>query len=319
MAKNSFLGHAPFLTLDSSDPASMAIHRNNKPAHFVNTLASELRLEGNAWMCALMECRIPKTFRTIPNTSLLCILVKPKLVNEEYGDKFLTREGWKANANPDIAEFNQLDIKEYPSFNTGFLPYYIPAGVYSTPRQISKQMETDINAMLQGSNMKIVSYERPDQTIAWQVFGGVMGVWSKNIATLSDYFGWKYDYIGTAVQGQEKRFGGVVDIDAVITDPVHMKPLESYSNVDVFCDAIATYSMGSQQVDHIATIPMNGVEEGETVVYTPSPHIYYPVSGNNMREIEVKVCRRNGELVNFMGGHSDRVSLKLHFKQQFLP
>jgi len=319
MAQNSFLGHAPFLTLDSSDPASIAIHRENKPAHFVNTLSTELRLEGNAWMCALMECRVPKTFRTISDPTQLFILVKPQSVSKGYETRFSNRVEMKDHYYQEFADFNKLEIYDYPPDSSGFLAYEIPTGVYSSPRQLAKNMEKELNNLLQGSNLKVISYERPNHTVAFRVFGGEMGIWSKKMTVLSDYFGWKSASYNESTFGDEPfKIAGVAHIDSVLTDPSLMQPLEPYSNVDVFCDAIATYSMGSQQVNHLATVPMHGVVKGETVVYTPSPHIYYPVSRNNMREIEVKVCRRNGELVNFMGGDSDRVSLKLHFKQQFL-
>lgn len=319
MAKNSVYGSAPYITLDSTDVSSKQIYKTNKPGHFKTILPSELKLEGTNWEVGLVWTRIPFTWRTISKPIQFGIIVKLynyKLMEHTH---FANRRPWLQSKDLFHKSVNSMNLEDYPSNMTGYIPYYFPAGFYPTRYAVGKQLADDINSMLKGTNITVHFFERPDNTYGFNVLGGQISIWTSEAWFLKDLFGLKYDHPQEATGGEPKendsKLFGIYNLEQAESDLKRTKTFEVYSGIEMYCNAVAPYAMGSSLVQHLTTISTSNVTPGESIVYHANPIIYYPVSNNYFNLLEVKLANRTGDLVEFFGGDSDQVTVQLHFRQ----
>ena len=310
MAKNSYYCTNPPLILDSTDEPRMRLYPNNKPNHFRNVMSTEMRLVGPNWEVGLVWARIPFTWRNIPNAIQFGLIYTPKT-----GHK--SRSEFTTDDDTIITRLHAIDngtLNHYPLNASNYQAYYLSPGFFPTRYALGVHMETEINNLLLGTGMSIHFYEKPNRTFGFRVKGGKLSIWTDNIGFLSNTFGFLTHTLKP--DNAPLKVEGIMDLEKVISVKDNIKPFQAYQSIELYCNAVAPYRMGSALVQHLAPIPTNDVINGTTFVYQPNPIIYYPVSANSFNEFEVQMAYRTGDEVVFSGDDADQVTLQLHFRQR---
>ena len=315
------------VTLPSN--ASMNLHPQNRPNHYVTELASPIHLDGD-WEVALVDIQFTHSWNTVLQASGGNFALMPLVddVIKSAGDlsrvtqkaNLLRGGGGATNVEKSAANFLKSTVevvledarreqRKPPPVNFFvFENFNVPAGYYSSARELGQYVASVLTEAVDraGFNEKVIfkldpisdkgmlAFERPNRLYGTLLIGNA-NVWTS--------------MLGFAPSPHFEQWQ-VRDLPLVGINPIALEDLYS---VYVYSDIVSHQLVGDTLVPLMGVVPIQGQEKGKQLYWSFNPPYYMSVTKNEIKSIEMQMNTDRGAKFPFLGG---KVCSRLHFRHR---